>query len=134
MSEGDGRALDPVAALRFRDDVLQAMYWMRGEGFGEDADAGMLASFLAADEELLQDQLAILVEEGYLEECGGRYRLSGLGVEEGGRRFADEFSDLQQTAHGECGPGCPHCEGIPRDACVHCAPEEQSPSPLGHRH
>ncbi len=124
MSEnGERGAFDPVTALRCRDDILQAMYWMRGEGFGEETDAQMLQSFLAVDEALLREQLEILVEENYLEESGGRYRLSALGVKEGGRRFADEFSDLQHTAHGDCGTDCPHCQGIPRDACVHCAPD-----------
>jgi hypothetical protein len=117
------RTFDPVSALRCRDDILQAMYWMRGEGFGEEADAGMLQSFLVVAEALLREQLEVLVEEGYLEETSGRYRLSALGVKEGGRRFADEFTDLQHTAHGDCGPDCPHCQGIPRDACVHCAPD-----------
>jgi len=133
MSENGGKGFDPVSALRCRDDILQAMYWMRGEGFGEEADVASLVSFLALDENLLCEQVDILVEEGYLEGSGRHYRLSELGAKEGGRRFADEFSDLQQTAHGECGPGCPHCEGIPRDACVHCAPDEE-PAPLGPRH
>ena len=123
MSESGSQAFDPLTALRCRDDILQAMYWMRGEGFGEETDAGMLQSFLVVDEALLREQLAILVEEDYLEESGGRYRLSTLGVKEGGRRFADEFADLQHTAHGDCGPGCPQCQGVPRDACVHCAPD-----------
>ncbi len=133
MSGNGGKGFDPVGALRCRDDILQAMYWMRGEGFGEEADLGSLVSFLSLDETLLREQLDILVEEGYLEESGGRYRLSELGVKEGGRRFADEFSGLQDTAHGECGPECPHCQGIARDACVHCAPDEE-PAPLGHQH
>ena len=123
MSENGERASDLMAALRCRDDVLQAMYWMRGEGFGEEADVQMLQSFLVVDEALLREQLGILNEEGYLDESGGRYRLSGLGVKEGGRRFADEFSGLQGTAHGDCGPECPTCKGVPRDACAHCAPE-----------
>ena len=124
MSENGERAFDPMAALRCRDDILQAMYWMRGEGFGEEADVQMLRSFLVVDEVLLREQLGILAEEGYLlEESEGRYRLSELGVTEGGRRFADEFSSLQSTAHGDCGPECPTCKGVPRDACLHCAPE-----------
>ncbi|MDP9410253.1 MAG: hypothetical protein M3P70_07060 [Actinomycetota bacterium] len=123
MSENGERAFDPMAALRCRDDVLQAMYWMRGEGFGEETDAGMLQSFLVVDGSLLREQLEILTEEGYLDESGGRYRLSELGVKEGGRRFADEFSGLQGTAHGDCGPECPTCKGVPRDTCLHCAPE-----------
>jgi hypothetical protein len=133
MSENGGTGFDPVSALRCRDDILQAMYWMRGEGFGEDADAASLTSFLALDEALLREQIDILIEEGCLEESGGRYRLSEFGAKEGGRRFADEFSGLQQTAHGDCGPECPTCKGVPRDACVHCAPDEQ-PAPLGGQH
>ena len=123
MSENGERAFDPVAALRCRDDILQAMYWMRGEGFGEETDEQMLQSFLVVDETLLREQLEILTEEGYLEESGGRYRLSELGVKEGGRRFADEFAGLQSTAHGDCGPECPICKGVPRDSCAHCAPD-----------
>ncbi len=123
MSENGERAFDPMTALRCRDDILQAMYWMRGEGFGEEADVQMLQSFLVVDEALLREQLEILAEEGYLEESNGRYRLSELGVKEGGRRFADEFSGLQSTAHGDCGPDCPTCKGVPRDSCAHCAPE-----------
>jgi hypothetical protein len=123
MNENGERAFDPMAALRCRDDILQAMYWMRGEGFGEETDGQMLQSFLVVDEDLLQEQLGILAEEGYLEEVGGRYRLSELGIKEGGRRFADEFSGLQSTAHGDCGPECPTCKGVPRDSCAHCAPE-----------
>jgi len=123
MSENGERAFDPMTALRCLDDILQAMYWMRGEGFGEEADVQMLRSFLVVDEDLLREQLEILAEEGYLEEFGGRYRLSELGIKEGGRRFADEFSGLQSTAHGDCGPECPTCKGVPRDACLHCAPD-----------
>jgi hypothetical protein len=123
MSENGERGFDPLAALRCRDDILQAMYWMRGEGFGEETDVQMLQSFLVVDEALLREQLGILTEEDYLEESDGRYRLSELGVKEGGRRFADEFSGLQSTAHGDCGPECPTCKGVPRDACAHCAPE-----------
>jgi len=123
MNENGERAFDPMAALRCRDDILQAMYWMRGEGFGEETDGQMLQSFLVVDEDLLQEQLGTLAEEGYLEEVGGRYRLSELGIKEGGRRFADEFSGLQSTAHGDCGPECPTCKGVPRDSCAHCAPE-----------
>ncbi|MDP9379377.1 MAG: hypothetical protein M3Q29_04365 [Chloroflexota bacterium] len=122
MSENGKQNDDPMAALCCRDDILQAMYWLRGEGFGEDADARSLASFLVLDEDLIREQLGVLAEDGYLEESGGRYRLSEVGVREGGRRFADEFADLQKTSHGECGPDCPVCKGVPRDACVHCAP------------
>lgn len=121
MNDNGNTSFDPIEALRCRDDILQAMYWMRGEGLGEEADSGTLSSFLAVDEELLKEQIEILAEEGFLEESEGRYRLSELGSKEGGRRFADEFSGLQNSAHGDCGPDCPHCRGVSRDSCVHCA-------------
>ncbi len=112
---------DPVEALRCRDDILQSMFWMRGEGFAEEADVQLLITFMAEDEAVLTEQLAILVADGYLEETNGRYRLSDTGSTEGGRRFADEMTDLQKTAHGECGPDCPVCAGMSRDSCPHCA-------------
>lgn len=114
--------IDLIEALRCRDDILQSMYWMRGEGFAEEADVQTLITFMAVDEATLRDQLAILVGDGYLEEAAGRYRLSEVGSREGGRRFADEMTDLQKTAHGECGPDCPVCKGLSRDSCPHCAP------------
>ncbi len=113
--------IDPIEALRCRDDILQSMYWMRGEGFAEDADVQTLITFMAEDEAMLTEQLTILVADGHLEESDGRYRLSDSGSKEGGRRFADEMTDLQKTAHGECGPDCPVCAGLSRDSCPHCA-------------
>jgi len=114
-------ARDPLAVLRCRDDILQAMFWMRGEGFGEETDAAALSRLISADVDLITDQLAALVTDGHLEPVGESYRLSVTGQQEGGRRFADEFAGLQLTAHGECPPDCPHCEGIARDGCTHCA-------------
>jgi uncharacterized protein with von Willebrand factor type A (vWA) domain len=110
-----------LAALQCRDDTLQAMYWMRGEGLGDEVDARQLASFLVVEPDLLAEQLDILVQTGLLIESEGRYRLSEDGIREGGRRFHDEFSDLQKSAHGDCGPNCPYCRGIRGKDCPHCA-------------
>ncbi len=109
-----------LAALRCRDDILQALFWLRGEGFAADADVDGVARLIGLDRTLVGPHLGGLVRDGYLEERAGRYRLSELGAREGGRRFADEFADLQLTAHGECPPDCPHCEAIERDGCTHC--------------
>ncbi len=114
-------AADRLEALRCRDDILQAMFGMRGEGFGEAADAQGLSRLISADPSLVTEQLDALVSDGHLVTGGGRYRLSPSGQHEGGRRFADEFAGLQLTAHGECPPDCPHCEGFARDGCTHCA-------------
>ena len=39
--------MDELEALRVRDEVLQAMYWMRAEGLAERPAAPELARFLA---------------------------------------------------------------------------------------
>lgn len=114
-----------VQALQCRDDILQAMYWLRGEGFRSEADAATLHRFLAVDHELLVRQLRALTADGLVEEHRGGYRLTAAGLHEGGRRFADEFSDLTRSAHGDCPPNCPHCLGVPRDACAHCLGGEE---------
>jgi coproporphyrinogen III oxidase-like Fe-S oxidoreductase len=121
MTHQNGKPLDHMAALQCRDDILQVMYWMRGEELGEEVDEPQLSSFLAVDESLLREQLEILVEDGMLAESTGRFRLTEQGLREGGRRFHDEFADLQKTAHGECGPDCPYCRGIRGDDCPHCS-------------
>ena len=125
--------------LFWRDEILQATFWMRGEGLAETVTAADLARFLVADESVIAAALAGLVEDGYLERErepeGSRagsgdllplspspplplsFRLTPVGVREGGRRFRDEFAGLTQQAHGECGPGCwchdPEHEGEP---------------------
>lgn len=100
----DGRsALD---ALYWRAEILQAMYWMRGEGIASRVSVAQLADFLIADREVLTSQLRNLVTDGYLTGDAASYELTTLGVSEGGRSFQDEFGDLTRPAHYECGPGC----------------------------
>ena len=109
-----------LAELRCRDDILQALFWLRGEGFGDDADEDQIARLVTVEPAVVRRQLDTLVVEGLLERAGSRYGLTATGVREGGRRFADEFADLQLSAHGECPPDCPHCQAIERDGCSHC--------------
>ena len=118
--------LDVLDELYWRDEILQIMYWYRGEGFGEIVAARDLMTFLPADEHFLNTQLERMVVEGYLvrqdDTPTPRYTFTEYGAREGARRFADEFAGLTGQAHGECGPNCPHCRGIPRDHCMHCSP------------
>lgn len=125
--------MQPVDELYWRDEILQVMYWYRGEGFGEALTVRDLQTFLPADVYLLATQMEAMVHEGYLvhvvhgqEERKGEtspqhYTFTAYGASEGARRFADEFAGLTGQAHGECGPDCPHCKGIPRDRCAHCS-------------
>ncbi|GAC1657525.1 MAG: hypothetical protein NVS9B1_15430 [Candidatus Dormibacteraceae bacterium] len=93
--------------LFWRDEILQVMYWLAGEGLGEEVGPPTLRTFLGGDEpdlRLLMDQM---VGEGFLA-TGARslYRLTALGTDAGKRSFALEFEGLLGQAHGECGPDC----------------------------
>lgn len=111
---------DPLDAIRWRDEILQIMYWFRGEGLGESVTALDLVTFLGADADAIGRHLDRLSAEGCVERSGGmpaRYRLTDWGIQEGGRRFADEFAGLTGQAHGECNnPDCA-CQSQGPDAC-----------------
>ncbi|MEO6723698.1 MAG: hypothetical protein ABIU20_05295 [Blastocatellia bacterium] len=92
----------------WQDEILQVMYWMRGEGFGEQLTVAELRKFLDAPEQTLETNLRQLLANG-LVTFGAveRYLLTDMGVREGGRRFADEFEGLLQQGHYECNdPDC----------------------------
>lgn len=96
-----------LADLAWRDEILQAMFWMRGEGLAETVGRGELARFLVASPSTVGRQMRRLAEGGYLERLpDGRYRLTEQGRTEGGRSFRDEFADFTRPGHGECGPDC----------------------------
>ena len=102
-------------ALRVREDVLQAMYWMRSEGFGDTPKAEELARFLAVPDPTLTVYLDRFVEEGYLAQSGDGFSLTALGEELGKRTFAEEFAGLTGQAHGECDDDC-WCHESPEEA------------------
>lgn len=102
-------------ALRVREEVLQAMYWMRGEGFGATPGAAELARFLAVPKETLQPYLERFVAEGYLTAAGDGYAMTARGEALGKRGFAEEFSGLTGQAHGECDDDC-WCHESPEEA------------------
>ncbi len=111
---------DPLDAIRWRDELLQILYWYRGEGLGEDVGPTDLVPFLSTDAALVHERLVQLIEEGYVVAADtgpGRYRLTDRGIAEGGRRFADEFAGLTGQAHGECNnPNC-SCQTLGPAAC-----------------
>ena len=92
----------------WQDEILQVMYWMRGEGFGEQVTVAALRKFLDAPEQTLETNLRQLLTNGLVTfGAAERYLLSDMGVREGGRRFADEFEGLLQQGHYECNdPDC----------------------------
>jgi hydrogenase maturation protease len=101
-------AVDPVESLKRRDEILQIMFWLHGEGLGPEVAVADIARF-SDDENAVRATLGQLTEDGYVEALGDsaesvRYRLTAVGAHEGRRRFLDEFEPyLARHAHGECG-------------------------------
>lgn len=113
-SKQTNKANQPLDALYWRDEILQVMFWLQGEGLGEVVSAQDLQVFLDGDPDTIQFYLEQAVGEGYLlrhPDAAGmlnetRYSLSEVGRKEGGRRFADEFAGMQKSGHGECSADC----------------------------
>ena len=105
---GPSSADDPVDGLKQRDEILQIMFWLHGEGLGPDVAVPDILRFVD-DEGAVRGALGQLVEDGHLEVIGepgvpARYRLTATGIHEGRRRFIDEFEPyLAGRGHGECG-------------------------------
>jgi hypothetical protein len=104
-----------LEALQIRDEVLQAMYWMRSEGLAEAPSVKELARFLAVPADVLEPYLERFMVDGHLERSNGGYSLSETGVEAGKRTFAEEFADMTQPGHGECDESC-WCHDSPEEA------------------
>lgn len=107
---------EELRALFWRDEILQVMFWLQGEGFGNQVDSQLLERFLGVDAKIGIKYLDKLVEEELLgKRADGRYELTAEGRSLGGRVFAEEFSELTGPTHGECGPDC-WCHADPDEA------------------
>jgi DNA-binding transcriptional ArsR family regulator len=116
----------PDKRLAARDEILQVMYWLHGEGLAKEVSADDLTRWVSIDAMQIHSLLVDLAEARLVEptqsgqSSGARFRLTETGLKEGGRRFADEFAGLTKPGHYECGD--PNCEcrrtGNPAD-CVH---------------
>jgi hypothetical protein len=99
---------DAGREVALRDELLELLYWLEGEGFGEHATAAGVRQFVAWPEDDVRATLARLVERGEVTEADdGRFRLTDVGRREAARRFADDFAPLLKQGHGECNdPDC----------------------------
>ena len=110
-----------LRALFWRSEILQVMYWLRGEGLGEVVDAALLERFLGVDALHGVTYLDQLVLDGYLDMAPGGYVLSESGLTEGRTEFALSFAELTRPAHGECSADC-WCHNSVEEATA-CAAE-----------
>ena len=107
--------MSELEALRVRDEVLQAMYWMKSEGISEAPTAQELSRFLTVPAATLAPFLERFARDGYLTEAPPAFSLTEKGVKAGKRSFADEFADLTRPTHGECDEDC-WCHSSPEEA------------------
>ena len=113
---------DEAHGLGVIDEILQVMYWMRGEHIAQSVTAVDLARMITtADAHRLGELLERLAGQGLVKSTGaGAYALTEAGISEGGRRFADEFAELTKPGHGECGdPDCDCHRTGSTDDCRH---------------
>jgi hypothetical protein len=102
---------DDPRDLEAQDEVLQVMFWLRGEKLADDVSPADVARFTGASPDAAREVLGRLVERALVSVRHGdvdqRFALTADGIREGGRRFADEFADLTKPGHGEChDPDC----------------------------
>ncbi|WP_396611342.1 hypothetical protein ACH9L7_14180 [Haloferax sp. S1W] len=98
----------PEDALFWRDEVLEATYWMLGEGIEEAVAPDDLRGFLDADGDIIERTFADLHDRGLVRDTSRGYVFTDRGEKEAARRFADEFADIQgfDASHTDCGPDC----------------------------
>ncbi len=99
---------DEQPSIFWQDEILQVMFWMRGEGFGTKLSVSELQKLLSAREATLTVNLSELVKKELVEfDLSNTYELTETGAKEGGRRFADEFDGMLKQGHYECNdPDC----------------------------
>lgn len=111
-------------SIRAQDEILQLLYWMKGERLGEIVAREQIERFIQLTPEQLNEALDALLRKGLLtrgEADGGTlsWQLTNAGTREGARRFTDELSSiLGHESHLECGdPDCDCHGGILEGPC-----------------
>ncbi len=124
---------DAIRTLFWRSEILQVMFWLRGEGFGDLMDPPLLERFLGVDAAIGMTYLDRLVDEGYVVRDGDWYALSDKGLEEGSLEFASSFEDLTRPTHGECSDDC-WCHASADEAAACAAARADHGDHTGHDH
>jgi predicted transcriptional regulator len=113
---------EALRVLYWRDEILEMMFWIKGEGLGDHIDPSILERFLGVEAAVGIQYLNRLVDEGLLARTAeGLYELTEGGERTGARLFVDSFAELTRPGHGECGPDC-WCHVSPEEAEA-CAAE-----------
>jgi hypothetical protein len=108
MARGSDASGEEFDRVFWRDEVLEATYWMVGEGIEEAVAPADLRGFLDAPPGVLEATFGDLAEREYVRDTAHGYVFTERGEREARRRFADEFAGIQgfDAAHTDCGPDC----------------------------
>ena len=111
---------DEAREIRLRDEILELLYWLQGEGFASHATLDGMMRFLAFPVEEVRPAVEQLINRAEIARApDGKLQLTEAGHREAARRFADDFAELLHQGHGECNdPSC-DCHENP-DAAVEC--------------
>ncbi|MBA3648698.1 MAG: hypothetical protein H0W62_09125 [Chitinophagales bacterium] len=119
-----------VDVLFWREEILQVLYWMEGEGLADAVPFNRLMVLLNTKADNLLFHLQKNIKAGYLKTEDEKLsessciKLTSVGKKEAGSIFRNAFEGMQKAGHGECGPDCEFCyhEGEKLEDCVHnCA-------------
>jgi hypothetical protein len=108
---------DAANEIARRDEVLEMLYWIEGEGFGGASTLDAIARFLTHDTcDVLRTLEELIAHGDAVRQSNGEYRLTPAGRKEAARRFAEEFAPMLNQGHGECSdPDC-DCHSDPHAA------------------
>jgi hypothetical protein len=116
---------DPLDYLFWRGEILQIMYWLRGESLGANVTPADLEPFLGRNESDVRGYLEQMLLDGFVEHPQvdvNRYTLTRVGVDEGGKQFAEEFEEPTHQGHGECNNPLCECKTLGPEYCLSNTP------------
>jgi hypothetical protein len=106
--------------IQLRDEILELLYWLEGEGFDSHSTVEGMLRFLAFSEADVRAVLERLIARGEVSRSENeRFHLTDAGHREAARRFADDFAPLLRQGHGECNDPTCDCHENP-EAAVEC--------------
>lgn len=98
-----------MSPIERQDEILELLYWFRGENVASRAQLDQVERFVGISRAEARAALDALVARGLLTTYGEAYELTAAGIEEGRRRFHDDFAPyLGKESHLDCGD--PDCE------------------------
>lgn len=99
----------------WREEILEVVLWLRGEGYDEHLTPGVLRRFLGLHRDEGTEHLERLTAQGYLRQADdGRFELTEQGEEEA-QRLVEVARSVPAPSPGACGPEC-WCDSSPAEA------------------